>query len=88
MTTLTRYIQDRRPSNRGGQSAQSVQDGGREQVWQEIMADNAWEVSMRDRAAFNGPVPPVSNGAAERMTGVLTIAVRAVLHDSGVPKSP
>ena len=63
----------------------------------EVMTDNARELSMgemrelceREGIKLNTTVPyhPASNGVAERAIGVLTNSVRAMLHDSGLPKS-
>jgi transposase InsO family protein len=63
----------------------------------EVMTDNAHKLSMGEMRTFcktkgiristTVPYHPVSNGVTERMIGVLTGAVRAMLHDSGLPKS-
>ena len=63
----------------------------------EVLTDNARELSMGEMSRFcetegiklNTTVPyhPASNGIAERTIGVLTNAVRAMLHDAGLPKS-
>ena len=63
----------------------------------EIMTDNTRKLSMAemrdisksDSIKLHTTVPfhPASNGVAERMIGVLTNAVRAMSHDSGLPKS-
>ena len=62
----------------------------------EIMTDNARELcmgEMREICEESGiklntsvPYSPESNGVAGRTIGVLTSAVRAMLHDSGLPK--
>jgi transposase InsO family protein len=63
----------------------------------EVMTDNMRELAMgevrevceRDGIKLHMTVPyhPVSNGVAEQTIGVLTGAVRAMLHDSGLPDS-
>ena len=63
----------------------------------EVITDNARELSMgevrdiceRDGIKLHTTVPyhPASNGVAGRTIGVLTNAVRAMLHDSGLPNS-
>jgi hypothetical protein len=63
----------------------------------EVMTDNAHELSMGEMRTFcetegiristTVPYHPASNGIAKRMIGVLTGAVWAMLHDSGLPKS-
>ena len=62
----------------------------------EVMMDNARKLSMGEMCELckckgirlNTTVPyhPVSNGVAERAIGVLTNIMRAMLHDSGLPK--
>ena len=62
----------------------------------EVMTDNACELSMgemrklceREGIKLNTTVPyhPASNGVAERAIGVLTNSVRAMLHNSGLPR--
>ena len=62
----------------------------------EVMTDNARELCMgemkdiciREGIKLHTSVrySPESNGVAERTIGVLTNAVRAMLHDSGLPK--
>jgi len=63
----------------------------------EVMTDNACKLCMGEMLRFceeegikiNTMVPyhPASNGVAERTIGVLTSAVRAMLHDMGLPKN-
>ena len=63
----------------------------------EVLMDNVRELSMGEMSRFcetdgiklNTTVPyhPASNGIAERTIGVLTNAVRTMLHDAGLPKS-
>jgi transposase InsO family protein len=62
----------------------------------EVMTDNAGELSKGEmrkiceeegiRLSTTVPYHPASNGVAERTIGVLTGAVRAMLHDAGHPK--
>ena len=62
----------------------------------EIMTDNTRELSMGEMREFceegiklhtTVPYHPASNGVAERTIGILTNAARAMLHDSGLPRS-
>ena len=61
-----------------------------------VMTDNAHELSMGEmhelckcegiKLNMTVPYHPASNGVAEWVIGVLTNSVRAMLHDSGLPK--
>ena len=62
----------------------------------EVMTDNARELSMGEmrqiceqegiKTHMSVRYSPESNGVAEHTIGVLTNAVRAMLHDSGLPR--
>ena len=81
-------------------SLQGIQGCSGERIpekMREIMTDNARELCMGEMKVIREQegtklhmsvrYSPESNGVAERTIGVLTNAVRAMLHDSGHPKS-
>jgi hypothetical protein len=91
------YASNRRPQM-PSRSSRLRRKTNLEAKMREIMTDNARELAMgevreiceRDGIKLHTTVPyhPASNGVAERTIGVLSGAVRAMLHDSGSSAVP